>query len=85
MKLKGTRFLHCQLQEADFALSDLTNARFDHCDLSGTVFDNTNLEGADFRTASNFTIDPVGNLVRGARFDAQNLAGLLAQFQLKIE
>ncbi len=44
MKLKGTRFIGCDLQNTDFMETDLSNAVFKDCDLCYASFHHTNLE-----------------------------------------
>lgn len=85
VKLKGTRLVNCRLLEVDFVEADLTGAIFMGSDLSGAVFENTILEKADFRTAVNFTIDPEGNRIRGARFSMEGLLGLLGKYGILVE
>lgn len=65
--------------------ADLSGAVFDQCDLSGAKFEGTQLEKADFRTAFHFSIDPVKNSIRKARFSSMNLEGLLHAFGIEIE
>jgi fluoroquinolone resistance protein len=75
----------CQLQEVDFSEADLSEGVFTGCDLMHATFDQTNLEKADFRTASNFSIDPENNKLKKAKFSANGLAGLLSKYQLQID
>jgi fluoroquinolone resistance protein len=84
-KLKGTLFEDCSFAEADFSETDLSNATFEKCNLNRAVFNRTILKGADFRTASNFNIDPENNTVGKAKFSADALAGLLVKYNLVIE
>jgi uncharacterized protein YjbI with pentapeptide repeats len=84
-KLAGTRFSHCSLVETDFTNADLTGAAFASCDLMGTVFHDTQLAGADFTTATNFSLDPEANSLRGTRFALAGLPGLLDKYDLVIE
>lgn len=83
--MKGTRFKDCALNEADFVEANLTHAVFAECDLWDAMFENTLLEGTDFRTATNFTIDPESNHMNGAKFSADNLGGLLRKYRLEID
>jgi hypothetical protein len=53
--------------------------------LQGSTFDNTILEKADLRTAFNFSINPVNNRIRKAKFSIAGLAGLLDQFDIEID
>ena len=83
--LKQTGFKSCSVREADFTQAILNSAVFDQCDLSDAQFDGCNLEKADFRSAQNFSIDPTRNRMKGARFSRFGLAGLLRNYNLKIE
>jgi len=51
----------------------------------GAVFESTHLERADFRTATNYQIDPERNKMEGAKFSVNNLAGLLVKYELDLE
>lgn len=84
LKLKGTRFIHCGLQDVDFVEADLTNALFSECDLAKAVFENTILEKADFRTAINYALDPELNRLKKARFGKDGIAGLLMKYNIDI-
>ena len=71
--------------EVDFTEAILLDSSFDDCNLGGAVFDNTHLERADFRTATNFQINPERNKMKNARFSSNNLAGLLVKYELDME
>ncbi|WP_210516983.1 pentapeptide repeat-containing protein [Hymenobacter terricola] len=83
--LPGTRFVGCNLDEADFADADLSAAVFQDCSLAGAVFQNTRLLGADFTAATGFVIDPETNPLLGARFTLHGLLGVVAKFGLVVE
>ncbi|MCW5912885.1 MAG: pentapeptide repeat-containing protein [Cyclobacteriaceae bacterium] len=85
LKMKSTIFKNCNLREVEFREADLTNARFENCDLTRALFENTILQGADFRTASNFSIDPESNKIKKARFLGSGLPGLLDKYDIVIE
>lgn len=85
LKLKGTSFKNCSLEEADFVETDLTDVRFSDCNLSMAQFENTILEKADMRTAVNFSINPLNNKIGKARFSKDGLIGLLDQFDINVE
>ena len=85
LKIKKTVFKHSQLQEVDFAESDLSGAVFDHCAMPDATFDRTILERADFRTATHFSIDPENNRIKKAKFSLSGLPGLLDKYELEIE
>lgn len=85
MPLKATTFDGCSLREASFAEANLTKARFIDCDLDRATFHRTVLTQADFRSATNFAIDPEANRIGKARFSRAGLAGLLGKYDLQIE
>lgn len=85
LKLKKTVFRNVQLHEADFSECDLTAAVFDGCDLLHAVFDQTVLEKADLRTSLNYSIDPLRNRIKKARFSLPHVVGLLHGFDVEVE
>jgi uncharacterized protein YjbI with pentapeptide repeats len=85
LKVKGTAFKDCKLQEVDFVESDLTNVRFENCDLTMASFENTILTGTDLRTASNYSIDPEKNKIKKAKFSLAGVVGLLDKYDIIIE
>lgn len=84
-KLKGISFKRCQLIETDFRGANLQDASFVDCDLERAVFERTDLRRADLRTARNFHISPEENRLRGAKFSAEGLAGLLTEYGIVID
>ncbi len=84
ISMKQTVFRNCNLKESDFSGSDLSSSVFDQCDLHSAIFENSNLEKADFSTAFNFSIDPVKNKIRKAKFSMHGLPGLLEKYDLRI-
>ena len=87
MKKKNRKacFDKCSLKGADFSESDLTSTVFDQCDLSAAVFMRSVLNGANFVSSFNFTIDPEKNLLKKAKFSAQGLVGLLANYGIVVD
>lgn len=82
--LRATVFRRCSLQQADFTGADLREAAFPGSILTGALFDNCQLEKCDFLEAADFQIDPARNRMRGARFRAADLEGLLRHYGLDI-
>ena len=82
LKLKNTVFTNCNLQEADFSEADMAGAAFENCDLLLATFMHTNLEKADFRSASNYSINPELNRIRNARFSIPGVTGLLTTYDI---
>ncbi len=84
MKLKKFKFDTCILHEVDFAEANLTEADFTNSELTKAVFENTILEKADFRKAIDYSIDPVLNKIKKAKFSSINLSGLLDKYDIDI-
>lgn len=84
-KIPKTEFRKCQLLDTDFGECDLSGSVFDECDLKGAIFSESNLEKADFRTAYNYSIDPLDNRIGKAKFALNGLPGLLDKHDIVIE
>ncbi len=84
-KMNASSFSHCKIHGVNFSGADLSKATLENCDLTNTLFSATNLSGLDFTTNYNFTIDPVTNTVKKAKFLASDLSGLLAGFDIIIQ
>ena len=84
MKLKKINFAGSTLHETDFTEADLSEANLCNCDLFKAVFDHTMLEKTDFRNAVNFSIDPATNKIKKAKFNKENLSGLLGNYDLDL-
>jgi fluoroquinolone resistance protein len=85
LKLTGTVFTDCSLQQTDFSESDLTKSTFGNCNLKDAIFKNTILEGTDFRTAYKLSFNPNDNRMKGAKFSESNVHGLLVVHHIIIE
>jgi len=83
--LKNVKMNDCSLLEVDFTETNLKGFQFLNCDLNGAVFQQSNLQNADFRTASNYTIDPEKNTIQKAKFSQSGIGGLLKKYQIVIE
>lgn len=83
--MKATRFINCNLKEADFTETDLTGSLLIDCDLLGAIFEKTILEKADLRTSFNFSIDPELNRIKKAKFSLTTVRGLLDKYNIDIE
>lgn len=85
MKLNRTFFNNSQLKGVDLTEADLKKSKLTSCDLQDATFQNTNLEIADLRNATNYSIDPEQNRIKGAKFSIPEVVGLLDKYQIKIE
>lgn len=85
MKLNRTYFKNTQLKGVDFSEADLKKSLLINCNLLDATFQNTNLELVDLRNATNYSIDPEQNRLKGAKFSLSEVIGLLNKYQIKIE
>lgn len=85
MDLKDSSFVHCQLQEVDFAGADLSNLHLDSCNLPGATFEKTDLTSANLSSSKDFTIDPENNTIKRATFSQANIYGLLDKYDIIID
>ncbi|NCN95686.1 MAG: pentapeptide repeat-containing protein [Bdellovibrionales bacterium] len=77
-------FQACSLKEVDFSDSRLHEASFTECDLTLANFSGSDLRKADFRRAIGYQIDPVLTKIKGAKFSAPEVLGLLTSFEINI-
>ncbi len=78
--LKKGRFSSCTVRDCDFMECDMRESVFDGSSLESSTFQKCNLERADFRSAFNYSIDPLNNRLVRARFslpEAQSFLGFL--------
>jgi len=85
LKLRGQKFISCDLSEVDFTETDLQKADFSDSNLNGAIFDNTIVESADFRMAHYFALDPQRNYISSAKFSQDNLVGLVVGLDIQVE
>ena len=84
LNLKKICFDHCIVQETDFTEADLTGAIFKNCDLTDSHFERSILLNADFSTAENYSFIPEINKLKGAKFSADGLRGLVLHHGIKV-
>lgn len=85
LKLKMAKFIECNLRECHFVQCNLEQADFKGADLGGSLFHNTKLERANFVGATQYTIDPLNNSLKGARFSSPEALSLLTGLGVVIE
>lgn len=83
--LRKTTFKRCQLHEVDFTKANLDSVVFNQCDLASATFEGTHLQQTDFRNASNYSIDPEINNIKGARFSVPEVLRLLEKYDIDVE
>ena len=84
-KMNKTKFNGSSMKDVNFFRADLTGCSFEGCNLEGAVFNGTVLNNTDFVTASNYTIDPELNKLKGARFSRYGVERLLDKYGIIIE
>lgn len=82
--LKKRALADCDLRACDFMECDLRECDFSGSRFDGVNFNRCNLEKADFRGATGYRIDPVGNRVAGGRYDLPEAQSFLTFFGLKL-
>jgi fluoroquinolone resistance protein len=75
--LPRVRITRCVAWEVDFTEADLSEADCRSTDFAKSRFYNTNLSGADFSGATNYTIAPGLNKIKGAIFSLPEAMSLL--------
>jgi fluoroquinolone resistance protein len=85
LKMNQSVFFNCSIHEASLVQTDFTKTKFTNCDFSGSNFSKTNLTGVDLRTCVQMSIDPEENFIVKAKFQLQELPGLLEKYKLTIE
>ncbi|MGL4875523.1 MAG: pentapeptide repeat-containing protein [Clostridium sp.] len=64
---------------------DLREAKFKDSSLSESIFENTNLSKADFSEAMDYVISPERNKIKKAKFSMPEVLGLLKDFDITIK
>jgi fluoroquinolone resistance protein len=85
LKLPGLRMERCEVKDADFIEARLKGASFAKSNLEKTRFFKTDLTEADFRGASNYSIDPAANTVKKARFSLPEAIALLESLEIILD
>jgi len=84
LPMKNIPFEECLIRECTFNETNLSKATFDCCDLERTLFHHAKLEGTDFSTAKNYSINPIDNSIKGAKFSLPEAVSLLRAFDIEL-
>lgn len=84
LRLVGRRLSGCSALEVDFAEADLTEADCTGTDFQRSCFLHTNLTRADFTGALNYTISPLLNQIKHARFSLPEAMALLYGLEITL-
>lgn len=85
MNLRDARFTDCDLSDTDFSYANLVDSSFEGCDLKNASFENTDLRGADLSKATNYSINPGMNKIKGAKFSLPEVLSFLDYLDIKVE
>ena len=77
LDLRRFRFEECVARELELTDANLAESQWRGTDLKGSRFARTNLTKADFRGATNYTIRPLENKLKGAKFSLPEATLLL--------
>lgn len=84
LSLKKMQLFHCIAHDVDFAEADLTKADCRHTDFAESRFFHTNLTEADMRGATNYTISPLMNTIKKAKFSLPEAIQLLKGLEIQL-
>lgn len=85
LNLREVQFRECVAKNVDFRETNLSQAIFSGTDLSESLFSNTDISGADLSLACNYSIDPVQNNVKQARFSLPEAMSLLYSMDIILD
>jgi len=84
-KMNRSQFLDCKMHGVNFSMANLSKSTMANCDLMDSVFSATNLSSLDLTSVYNFSINPISNNVKKAKFSSASLSGLLDSFDIIID
>jgi len=85
LPMTKTVFEKCFISECIFGGTDLRKAEFTDCDLKGTLFHEAKMAEVDFSSAKNYSINPITNNIKGAKFSLPEAVSLLQAFGIKLK
>ena len=77
LKMQGASFKESKLKECYFTNTLLNGGDFSEVEFTNTDFHNCNLTKCDFRSATRYSINPLTNDIKKARFSFPEAASLL--------
>ncbi len=85
LDLRKAKMKSCHAREADFADTNFTDTDLRATDFTGARFASTNLTKADLRQATNYSIRPDSNKLKGAKFSLPEATLLLYGMDIVLE
>lgn len=75
----------CKAQQVDFREGDFSDGVFTLTDFEGSLFMHSKLHAADFIDAINYSINPLENDIRKAKFSMPDAINLLHSFEIELQ
>lgn len=85
MSLRRVVMTQCTALDVGFEDANLSEADCRETDFAGSRFSRTDLTGADFRRARNYSISPLSNKIKGAKFTLPEAMSLLDGLGIVLE
>jgi len=85
LKVPETKIIKCEAKEIDFIETDMNSGNFTDTDFENSVFFKTNLTKADFRGATNYSVDINTCNLKEAKFSLPEALSLLSNLDIIIE
>ena len=85
LDLTNICMVNCVIREVDFSEAVLQKADFSGSDLEHSIFRNTDLREADFHTARNYSLSPLLNKIKGAKFSLPEAMSLLYNMDIDLD
>lgn len=74
----------CKAHDVDFREGDFSDSNFTYTDFTNSLFHNTTLSAADFAEATDYDINIYHNVIKGAKFSAQEAVRLLHGLEIDL-
>jgi len=84
LRMKKRKLVGCAALEVDFAEADFTDADCTGTDFQRSRFLHTNLTRADFTGARNYSISPLLNQIKQAKFSLPEAMSLLYNLEITL-
>jgi uncharacterized protein YjbI with pentapeptide repeats len=85
LDLTNIRIVNSVVHEVDFSEAVLHKADFSGSDLQRSIFRNTDLREANFSSARNYSISPILNKIKGAKFSLPEAMSLLYNMDIDLD
>ncbi len=85
LNLKNISFLASVIRDTHFSHVNLSHYDFRDCDLKASLFHHCDLRGANFLGAVNFSINPLTNQLKNARFSRETAMHLLDYLEIILD